>query len=247
MTMDAIEAMEQRAGCRKYTDEVVDRELLGLVLDAGRVAPSAGNLQDRSFIVVKEEATRNAIADACGNQVWMKSAPIHIIIVSEHKKTQKFYGDRGEKIYAIQDAAFSAENMLIAATHLGLGSSLVVGFKEEVVGELLKIPVPAKAYAIITLGHAQEKEKPSVKYPLERFVFLEAYDRKVENLAVAFGEWSTARKQTVEKLGKESTKATKSIVEKIKSLFSRKKPEVQLEDHFMEDKKEEIPRQLPKQ
>lgn len=242
--METIDAIKGRWGCRKYSDKSVAKELLGSVLDAGRFAPSAGNLQDRSFIVIKNEVSKEEISKICGKQDWMKTAPVHIVIVAENKKTEKFFGEKGKTVYPVQDTSFTAQNMLLEATDLGLGTSIVVGFDEGRLIDLLKIKEPAKPYAVITLGYPEEEPKKSTKYPLERFVFMESYGNRIENPALEFGEWGEVRKQVTEKVIKEVKRKGPGIIEKLKSLFRKKKPEEEpKEDHFLE---EEIPRVLPK-
>ncbi len=251
--METLAAIEQRWGCRKFTEQPIEREVLGTILDAGRLAPSAGNLQDRSFIVIKNQETRSDLAKAAGNQSWMQTAPVHIIVVAEHKKNGKFFGDKGDKFYAIQDTSFAVENMLLAAIDLGLGCSLVVGFNEEKIIELLGIQTPAKPHAIIVIGHAAEAPKPSAKYPLEKFVFFEKYGQKAE-MEVAFGDFRAVKKQITLKTiqgTQEIKKRTASFLEKIKSLFKKKKQEAPAEEHFLEtgisaEEEKEIPRQLPR-
>jgi nitroreductase len=261
--METLNAIEQRWGCRKYLPKPVEKEYVGIVLDAARYAPSAGNLQDRSFVVVKNDSVRQEIAHACGNQNWMMDAPVHIVIVSENQKNSKFFGEKGEKIYTVQDTAFAAQNMLLAATDLGLGCSLVVGFNEQKIVELLGIKEPAKPHIIITLGWAAENPKPSSKYALDKFVFFEKYGNRIENMALYLGEWSTFRKQIVTEVSKEVKREAPKLIDKIREKINRlfKREEAPIgEDHFMEtpgEKKvkmkemkkeyeEEIPRQLPK-
>lgn len=257
--MDALDSIKKRWGCRKYLDKPVEREKLGLILDAGRFAPSAGNLQDRSFLVVRDEKSRDKIAAACGNQDWMRNAPIHLVIISENKKLGKFFGQKGEKIYSIQDTAFAVENMLLAATSLDIGCSLVVGFSEETLNDLFGIKAPSQIHAIVTLGYSAEPGKQSAKYPLEKFVYFEKYGQTIEEPAAAFGEWSTAREKFVAEKAKDVKRGSKNIFTWIKSKF--KKKEQVPEDHFMEklekkeipinpvkepEKESEIPRILPR-
>lgn len=248
--METIEAIRQRWGCRKYQDKELSKDHLGMVLDAGRFAPSAGNLQDRSFTVVKSHETKEKIVAACGNQTWMQSAPVHIVIVTENKKYKQFFGARGE-LYAIQDTSFSVENMLLAATELGLGCSLVVGFNEEKLSDILGIKSPAQPHAIITLGYPSEEPKHSDKYPLQKMVFFERYGSRMENEALAYGEYAVLRQQMTAKTATTVSKKANKLVEKLKSLFTRKKTEQPVEDHFMEkttfeDEEVEIPRMLPR-
>lgn len=257
--MEVIQAIEKRWGCRKYSDKPIDKEQIGIILDAGRNAPSAGNLQDRSFIVVKSKDKREAISGACGNQTWMQIAPVHIVIVAENKKNGKFFGAKGEKIYSIQDTAFSAQNMLLAATSLGVGCSLVVGFNEAKLKEALKIESPAEPYAVITLGTPLEPAKTSAKYPLDKFVYFDEYLKKADESVAGFEHVEYAKGKIAEKVS-ETKKESVKFMDKIKSLFKKKKMEKEepiAEDHFMESKEkdkqdevlydfEEIPRELPR-
>ena len=248
--METLDAIEKRWGCRKYKDDPIENEVLGLILNAGRLSPSAGNLQDRAFIIVKDSGLKTEISRAAGNQTWMQTAPIHIVVISENRKNGKFFGSKGEKVYSIQDTAFATENMLIAATDLGLGCSLVVGFNEEKIKDLLKIEPPAEPYAIITLGKAAETPKPSAKYGLERFVYFDKYGARAVDSELVFGNIMHARQLIAEKMIswgiEQPQKATVGFLNRLKSLFKGKKQE-EMHDHFMEaPKKEEMPREIPK-
>ncbi len=83
--------------------------------------------------------------------------------------------------------------MLLAATDLGLGCSLVVGFNEEKIIDLLKIPEPAKPYAIIAIGHAAEPERKSAKYPLDHFVYFEKNNARPEPIETQNGRFVQGR------------------------------------------------------
>ncbi len=252
--MNTLEAIEKRWGCKKYISKEIDREVLTKVLNAGRFAPSAGNLQDRSFILIKNPSARAEIAKASGNQSWMQEASVHVIITAENRKNEKFFGERGEKVYSIQDTAFAAENMLLAAVELGIGASLVVGFNEELITNLLEIKPPAKPYAIIVLGYSAEKPQTTSKYPLETFVYYEKYGSKVEPVyGIERDEIEKTAAIAAESIKKESA----SFFEKIKNFFKRKPKPIITEDHFLGEKiavkskepksREEIPRQIPRQ
>lgn len=254
--MNVMDAIQKRWGCRKFSDEPLDKEDLGTILDAGRFAPSAGNLQDRSFIIIKDSKLKSDIAQASGNQTWMQTAPVLVVIVAENMKVGKFFGPRGDKIYSVQDTSFAAQNMLLAATDLGLGCSLVVGFNEEKLNQILKIEPPARPHAIIAFGKPLEQAKTSSKYPLEKFVYFEKHKNKIADMDVTFGDLKKAKEHIAVKT-EEAKKNGISFIEKIKSLFKRKKQEPLGEDHFMEDKsvsnpeevkheKANIPRFLPK-
>ena len=246
--MNTLEAIEKRWGCRKFLDKEIEKETLNTVLDAGRYAPSAGNLQDRTFIVVRKKELKSEIAKFAGDQTWMQAAPVIIAIVAENKKNPRYFGKKGEDVHSTQDCSFSAENMLLAATDLGLGVSLVVGFDDGKINELLGINLPSRANIIIVLGYPAEEAKPASKHPLDKFVFFDKHGSRLEDISSPAEAIGKAKEQITEK--REEIK--KGFIEKIKSLFKRKK--APLEDHFMGETikiseiehKEDIPRQLPK-
>jgi nitroreductase len=256
--MDTFDAIQKRWGCRRYLKKDIEQEKIALILDAARYAPSAGNLQDRTFILVKKQEIKTEVANACANQSWMQDAAAQIVVVFENRKNKKFFGDKGENTYGIQDTSFSVENILLMATDLGLGCSLVVGFNEEKLKEILEIPDPSVPYAVITLGYAAETVKPSAKYDLEKFVFYDKYGRKVESFALMSGEWSTVRDELAAKGVRNTKNFASRMMDKIKEMFSKNKKEEQVQDHFMEETamspkdedmeevKGDIPRELPK-
>ena len=120
--MDVLEAIHTRRSVRKYLDKPVEWDKIGTILDAGRMAPTAGNLQPYRFIVVNDPGKIKLIAEACSQQYWIEGAPVLILIVIWLKKVKEFYGERGVDVYAVQDAAVAAQNMMLAAHSLGIGS-----------------------------------------------------------------------------------------------------------------------------
>ncbi len=106
--MDVYEAVLRRRSIRKYMDQPVEWEKLGKVIDAGRLAPSAGNLQAWKFVVVTEKELRKQVSEACLKQYWMQTAPAHIVVCAEITKLSRFYGIRGERLYSIQSCAAAA-------------------------------------------------------------------------------------------------------------------------------------------
>lgn len=189
--MEVLEAIEKRASCRKYKEKDVDREMLAVVLNAGRLAPSAGNLQDRVFVVVRGKEKRLQIAEACAGQMWMQFAPVHIIVVADNRKMKQHYGIRGERVYALQECATAAENMLLAATDLGLGACFVSAFDEDKIKKIININTQAaRPQIVITLGWPAEELKQAPKNHIEKVVWVENYENKIEEVALSLDIWS---------------------------------------------------------
>ena len=74
--MDTAEAIKSRRSIRNYQDRPLERELLMRVLEAGRLAPSARNLQEWKFIVVSDPKKRQELSGAARGQTFMAQAPV---------------------------------------------------------------------------------------------------------------------------------------------------------------------------
>lgn len=170
--LDVLEAIRTRRSIRKYTDMPVEWDKIGTIVDAGRVAPSAGNLQCWRFIVVESIHKRKALAEACLKQYWMEEAPVHILIVMMLRRIREFYGTRGTDFYAVQEASMAAQNMMLAAHAVGLGSCFVSAFDESGVIDAFNLPVDVKPMGIVTLGYAAEQPQEPIKYRIENVTFM---------------------------------------------------------------------------
>lgn len=188
--MKTLEAIESRRSIRKYLDKPVEFEKIGNVLNAGRLAPSAGNVQEWKFILVTERDLRKQIAEACMQQYWMETAPVHVVVCSQPVKTERMYGKRGEELYSIQNAAAAVENMLLAATDQGLGSCWVSAFQESMLRRALAIDEDARPMAVVTLGYADEIPKAQLKQTLEDITYIERWGSKIKDFAAYIGYYS---------------------------------------------------------
>jgi nitroreductase len=177
----------RRRSVRKYMDQPIEWEKLGRVCDAGRLAPSAGNLQAWKFVVVTEKDLRKQISEACLKQYWMQTAPAYIVVCAEITKLSRFYGIRGERLYSIQSCAAAAESMILMATGLGLGTCWVSAFDEEMIKRILRIPDFVRPQVIITVGYADEITPEPPKYTLTDVIFLQYYERRRRDPFMSLG------------------------------------------------------------
>ena len=212
--MEVLECIKTRRSTRKFLDVPVEWDKIGTIVDAGRSAPTSGNLQNWKFIVVLDEEKRKEISEACLKQFWMERAPVHIVICAEPEKAKRFYGIRGERLYSIQNCAASAENMILTAHSLGLGSCWVGAFDEDMLKRALGIPDYARPQAIIPIGYPAEKVPTPMQYQLENLVFMEAWNRKFD-LDAYLGYTSATVRDLVEK--------GKNVIKKIKKKLKKEK------------------------
>ncbi|MBW2970587.1 nitroreductase family protein [Candidatus Woesearchaeota archaeon] len=228
--MEVLEAIQNRRSVRKYMNVPVEWEKIGRVVDAGRIAPSAGNVQDRRFIVVVDEGVRKKLADAALHQNWMVQAPVHIAICSFVDKIKRMYGIRGERLYSIQNAAASAMQMMLAAESMGLATCWVGAFEENMVQRALGCPDEVRVSVILTLGYADEKPKAPARFTIEHVTNFNGYGgnaKKILDIGTVLwnhniaGRASKEAKQTVSDVKALSVDERKKLSEKIKSSTKR--------------------------
>lgn len=210
--MELIDAIKSRRSIRKYLDSPVEFEKVGVILEAARNAPSAGNVQDWKFIIVTEFETRKQIADACLQQYWMESAPVHIVVCAQPEKSERFYGERGKTLYSIQNSAAAIENMLLMASDQGLGSCWVSAFDADMLRTTVGIPENVIPQAVITAGYADEVPPSPQKLALENVVFIEKWGNRIRDMAT-YMEYYSAHVQNAVKKGK---KLVQKIIETAK-------------------------------
>jgi nitroreductase len=156
--METLEAIKKRRTIRKFDSKEISDKDLRTILDAGNSSPCAGRLPNWRFIVVKSNSEINKIVKATFNQDWINTSKIILIICSDSEILAP-YGNRGEQIYSYQNTAACIENILLAATDLGIGSAWVGAFDDRLVSEILSIPEKIQVHAIVGLGYPKEDPK----------------------------------------------------------------------------------------
>jgi nitroreductase len=173
--MDVFGCMKARAEVRKYKKDPVPEDAIEKMLQAAIQAPSAGNLQDWEFVVVRSVEVKRELAIAAFNQTFVAEAPVVIVVCSDLDRVSSRYGERGSSLYSIQDTAAATENLLLAAHDLGLGSCWVGAFNEERVKEVMVLPTHVRPLVIIPVGYpAENPEKPG-RLDLKKVVHYERY------------------------------------------------------------------------
>jgi len=214
--MDVFDAIRSRRSIRKYQDKQVPWDNIVTIMQAGKYAPSAGNLQNWKYIVIKSDAKRAAIAKACLEQEWMETAPIFIAVVSQPEKAERYYGTRGGRLYSIQGCAASIQNMMLTAHNLGLGSCWIGAFDEDEIWRILQLPEDISVQGIVTIGYAAEAPEAPPKYRIEHMMFFEKWWGRLEAPKTHLGYWSAYNKRIVDEGKKMAKKVHKKVKDKIK-------------------------------
>ena len=220
--MEVDECIRTRRAIRKFLDTSVSREKIAQILEAGRMAPTAGNLQNHEVIVVTDKDLKNRVAEACLEQYWVAKAPIIFIVVAEPGVQKMHYGKRGE-LYSIQSAANVAMNMILQAHALGVSSCWVGAFDEEMMRRALSIPDKITPLTVIPMGYADEKVPVPPRKSFYSTVWLEKYGNQVRDIDAALGIWGGVVKRHAEGIKKKAESHVGKLAEHVKKAFKKKK------------------------
>lgn len=164
--MDVFEAIKRRASVRRYSDKKVARELLEKLIDAGRRAPSGRNVQPWEFIVITDQTTREELASITNYGSFIADAPACIAVYCRDSK------------YYLEDGSAAIQNILLAATALGLGTCWVAGDKKPYVNEIseiLSVPHGYKLVALVAVGYPSGDVPVKEKRPLKEVLHWEKF------------------------------------------------------------------------
>jgi nitroreductase len=173
--LEFFEVLKLRRSTRAFTDEKVSEEDIVKLLEAAILAPSAGNIQPWSFIIVREINTKRRLAEVALNQFFINEAPVVIVVCADPDRSKQRYGRRGVNLFCLQDTAAAIQNMLLAAIDLGLGACWVGAFQEDMVKVILRIPENLRPIAIIPVGRPAEKPNIPYRRPFKEIVHHETF------------------------------------------------------------------------
>ncbi len=149
--MEFKEAVKARYSCKKFSSRQVEDDRLKDVLEAGRLAPTAKNLQEQRIYVLRS-AEMLAKIDAVTPCRY--GAPM--VLVVAYDKTMVFTYPGGKHDSGIEDAAIVASHMILAAANAGLDSCWVNYFDPEQLAGVLGLPDNEEVLMIMDLGYAAE-------------------------------------------------------------------------------------------
>jgi nitroreductase len=174
-SMELKTALKTRRSVRSFTNKPIPEELLQEILDLANSAPSAGNVQAREFIVVKDRRVKEKLTAAALNQRFIYEAPVDIVVCGNHKRSSATYGNRGRSLYSIQDADAAIMHILLAAHASGLGTCWVGAFDDQKVSSILNLPDHIKPIAIIPMGYPAKTPHQSSRIPIQELIHFDKW------------------------------------------------------------------------
>jgi nitroreductase len=173
--LDVFEAIKKRRSVRAYTSEEVSEEDVEKLIEAARLAPSAGNIQPWEFVIVTNAETKRSLSDAALRQTFIEQAPVVIVVCADIARSSWGYGSRGTNLYSLQDTAAATENMILAAQALGFATCWVGAFHEDEVVKVINAPRNVRPVAIVPVGRPAEKPSARPKRSMSEIVHYETF------------------------------------------------------------------------
>ena len=154
--MDAIEVLKTRHSVRAYSEQPVPPGVIEDIVDCGRLAATANNVQPWEFVVVTSAATLRKLAETTDHGRFISGAPVCVVVLCQATK------------YYLEDGSAATQNILLAAHAHGLGACWVAGDKKPYAAEICNIveaPDGFRLVSLIPMGYpAENPTKP--KRPL---------------------------------------------------------------------------------
>ncbi len=169
-----LKILKRRRSVRAYKEEDISDYDLNKLFEAALSAPSAGNLQAREFIIVRDVNTKHQLAEAALGQFFIAKAPIVLVGCANIGRSSRNYGDRGQ-LYAVQDVTIAASYIQLAAESMGLSTCWIGAFYEERVRELLELPLDIRPVLMLPVGYPNETPPPTIRMDITRFTHKERW------------------------------------------------------------------------
>ena len=153
--MEFTEVIKERYSCKKFDGRAVEKDQLEAILQAGRLAPTAKNLQEQRVYVVQSE---EGLAKVDKLTPCRYGAPTCLVVAFDRNNVFTYPG--GKRDSGIEDATIVATHMMLAATNEGVDSCWVNFFDPEAMARELGLPENEEVLMVLDLGYAAEGTKP---------------------------------------------------------------------------------------
>ncbi|MCD6368659.1 MAG: nitroreductase family protein [Thermoproteales archaeon] len=166
-----LEVIKKRRSIRRYKDKPLSKDQLMALLEAARLAPSAGNRQPWRFVVVVDPEKKIQLAKACRNQMFIADAGVIFVALSDPKASPRWHA---------LDTMIAIEHIVLTATDLGLGTCWIGAFNPEEVRKIVEAPPELNVVAVLPVGYPAENPNPRDRKKLQEIFFLEKYGNPLD-------------------------------------------------------------------
>lgn len=154
--MNFIQLAKDRYSVRKFSDKKIETEKLDLILEAGRVAPTAVNYQSQRIMVMNNKDSLNKLKECTR---YHFNAPLVLLVCYDSSISWKnpYSKEDNGKL----DAAIVATHMMLEVAELGLGTTFVADFNPDMIRKVYKLPDYLEPVVLLPMGYPSETSVPS--------------------------------------------------------------------------------------
>ena len=164
--MDVFKAIKERRSIRKYNYQSIDPETLLKILEAAQWAPSGGNRQPWQFIAVTNRQIINMLRFVSPGFSGEETALVLVFCLEKERKIKASYD-------VCLDLGMAAQNVMLAAHAVGLGSCAIAAFNLQAVNRILEVPDSLEVKLLVTIGDPAHIPKVPPRRSLNELVYLD--------------------------------------------------------------------------
>ncbi|MBM3449551.1 MAG: NADPH-dependent oxidoreductase [Armatimonadetes bacterium] len=191
MSNAVLTLLERHRSIRRYKSDPIPRETIETIIAAGQRAATSSNMQYGTAVVVERADTRARLAELCGDQAFIREAPVFIAWCADRSRMERACKQRGYNqdsrfveamLVAAVDVALMMQNATVAAESLGLGCCYIGGIRDnpDAIIDLLELPKLVFPISGMTLGVPDHEPMLRPRLPLEAVLHWERYDASHE-------------------------------------------------------------------
>ncbi len=178
--MSVYDLIKNRKTVYSFLEKPIKEELIIDILDAARLAPAAGGIHEYEFVVVSEKEKKDELSKICLTPN-INSAPFIIVVVCDPQKLETMFGEEGDEVFCVENAALAIENILLCCAEQKLGSAWIATVNQVAVRSLLGIPENYIVRGVIPVGYPKEGGKGVYqlsKPHLKEITHIESFNNK---------------------------------------------------------------------
>ena len=160
--MDFETVIRERCSTRRFGDKALEREKLDKILEAGRVAPTAKNMQDFKVYVIESESAIKKLDEV---HPCRYGAPTSLLVCADN--AVGFASDEGHKSGVI-DACIVATHMMLEATNLGVDNIWTWAWGNEKMSELFDLPESIEPVCVLPMGYKSDEDHGSKMHDVRK-------------------------------------------------------------------------------
>ncbi len=184
---ETIQLINNRKSLRAYADRPIDRKTADLIINGAMRAPTAGNMMLYTILEVTRKADKEKLVKTCDNQPFIAKAPLVLIFLADMQRWQDYYVHSGvpelckqreqeyagleesDLMLACCDALIAAQNAVVTAESLGIGSCYIGDIMENIESHRAMFNLPRYVFPVTMLCFGYFKESYLTQKPRTRF------------------------------------------------------------------------------